>query len=89
MVKILRAIRVPANLLWAIEAMYQDTRANMVSPDGETGEFEIHVGVLLVDTLPPFIFVVALKYALRNDISGQEQVLGITITSRTSTKTLL
>ncbi len=54
MVKILRAYGVPPNLLRAIETMYRDTRAKVVTPDGETEEFEIHAGVLQGDTLPPF-----------------------------------
>ena len=72
MVKILRAYGVPPNLLRAIETMYRDTRAKVVTPDGETEEFEIHAGVLQGDTLAPFLFVVALDYALRKAISGRE-----------------
>ena len=86
MVKILRAYGVPPNLLRAIESMYRDTRAKVVTPDGETEEFEIHAGVLQGDTLAPFLFVVALDYALRKAISGREQELGFEITPRRSTR---
>ena len=66
--------------------MYRDTRAKVVTPDGETEEFEIHAGVLQGDTLAPFLFVVALDYALRKAISGREQELGFEITPRKSTR---
>ena len=64
------------------------TKAKVVNPDGETEEFGIHAGVLQVDTLAPFLFVVALDYALRNAITEQEQELGFLITPWRSTPNL-
>ncbi len=52
------------NFLRAIEAMYIDTRAVVVTPDGGTEEFDILAGVLHGDTLAPYLFIIALDYAL-------------------------
>ena len=84
MIKILRAYGVPPNLLRAIETMYRNTSAKVVTPDGESEEFRIHTGVLQGDTLAPFLFIIALDYALRNAISGREEELGFTLIHRQS-----
>ena len=65
MMKILKAYGVPPNLLRAIEAMYTDTRAVVLTPDGDTEEFDILAGVLQGDTLGPYFFIIALDYALQ------------------------
>ena len=54
MFKILKAYGVPPNLLNTIIALYTDTKAKVLSPDGETDLFEIAMGVLQGDTLAPF-----------------------------------
>ena len=46
MMKILKAYNIPPKLLSAIERMYENTRAKVISPDGETDMFEIKAGVL-------------------------------------------
>ena len=84
MMKILKAYCVPPNLLRAIGAIYSGTRARIVTPDGNTEEFDILAGVLQGDTLAPFLFIIALDHALRKAISGREQELGFTITPRKS-----
>lgn len=86
MLKILKAYRIPPNLLRVIEAMYKGTRAKVVTPDGISEEFEILAGVQQGDTLAPFLFVIALDYALRKAINGREQDLGFTITPRRSSR---
>ena len=65
MMQILRAYGIPPNLLRAIEKMYSNTKAKIVTPDGETDMFEITAGVLQGDTLAPFLFIIVLDYALR------------------------
>ena len=40
MIKILKAYGIPPSLLRAIEAMYTNTQAKVVSPDGETELFD-------------------------------------------------
>ena len=84
MMKILKAYGIPPNLLSAIDNMYTNTRAKVVTPDGETQEFDILAGVLQGDTLAPFLFIIVLDYALRQATSGMETELGFTITPRKS-----
>ena len=64
--------------------MYTGTRDKVVTPDGNSEEFDILVGVLQGDTLAPFLFIIVLDYALRQVISAREQELGFTITPRRS-----
>ena len=82
--KILKAYGVPPNLLATIEALYTNTKAKIRSPDGETEVFEIMKGVLQGDTLAPFLFVIALDYAMRKAIEGKEEEFGFTITPQQS-----
>ena len=84
MMRILRAYGIPPNLLRAIETMYSNTKAKIVTPDGETELFEITAGVLQGDTLAPFLFIIVLDYALRQAIDGKEEELGFTIHPRRS-----
>ena len=55
MMKILQAYDIPPNLISAITRMYENTRAKVISPDGETDFFEIKAGVLQGDTLTPYL----------------------------------
>ena len=80
MMQILKAYGVPPRLLGAIESMYKDTFARVLSPDGETAWFQILAGVLQGDTLAPFLFIIVLDYALRKAIDGQELELGFPVT---------
>ena len=64
--------------------MYTNTKANVISPDGETEMFDITAGVLQGDTLAPFTFVIVLDYAWRKAMDGKEEDLGFTITPRRS-----
>lgn len=84
MIRILNAYGIPPNLLRAIEKMYADTRAKVISPDGETELFDITAGVLQGDTLAPFLFIIVLDYAMRKAMAGKEEELGFTITPRKS-----
>ena len=84
MLRILKAYGIPPNLLRAIGTMYTNTRAKVISPDGETELFDITAGVLQGDTLAPFLFVIVLDYALRKAMAGKEEELGFTITQRKS-----
>ena len=84
MFKILKAYGVPPKLLNTIKVLYTNTRARVISPDGETDLFEIAKGVLQGDTLAPFLFVIVLDYAMRKAIEGREELFGFTITPRKS-----
>ena len=84
MMQILKAYGIPPNLLRAIERMYTNTKARVISPDGETEMFDITAGVLQGDTLAPFLFVIVLDHAMRQAVSGREEELGFTIHPRKS-----
>ena len=84
LIKILRAYGIPEKLVRAIEVMYTDTKAKVLSPDGETELFDILAGVLQGDTLAPYLFIIALDYALGKAINGREEELGFHIQRRQS-----
>ena len=84
MLKILRAYGIPEQLVNAIGQMYENTRAKVTSPDGETDLFELLAGVLQGDTLAPYLFVIVLDYALRIAIDGREEDLGFHLEKRKS-----
>ncbi len=48
----------------AVGKMYENTKAKVVSPDGETELFDLLAGVLQGDTLAPYLFIIVLDYAL-------------------------
>ena len=79
LMEILRAYGVPEKMVSAIVATYSQTWAKVRTPDGDTESFEILAGVLQGDTLAPFLFIVALDYALRCAIDGREEELGFTL----------
>ena len=84
MLKILRAYGIPQQVVEAIGRMYENTMAKVISPDGETAEFEILAGVLQGDTLAPYLFVIVLDFALRIAIEGREEELGFHLDRRRS-----
>ena len=84
LMEILRAYGVPEKIVSAISATYSETWAKVRTPDGDTEPFQILAGVLQGDTLAPFLFIVALDYALRCAINGREEELGFTLTRRAS-----
>ena len=65
MLKILKAYGLPNELVSTIGKMYENTRAKVISQDGETEEFDIVAGVLQGDTLAPYLFLIVLDYVLR------------------------
>ena len=65
MIKILQAYGIPERLVHAIETMYQNTKAQVLTPDGKTEHFDITAGVMQGDTLVPFLFIIVLDCALR------------------------
>ena len=79
MMKILKAYCIPPKLLCAIERMYENTRAKVISPDGETEQFEIKAGVLQGDTLAPYLFAIVLDHVMRRTFADRENELGFTL----------
>ena len=63
--KILLAYGIPKKIVDAIRELYDDTRARIISPDGETEEFEIFAGLLQGNTLAPYLFALVLDYAMQ------------------------
>ena len=84
MFKILAAYGIPPTLISAISIIYDDLKARVISPDGESDWFRIHAGVLQGDTLAPYLFIIVLDYVLRNAIEGREEQLGLTLERRRS-----
>ena len=84
MIQILKAYGIPQVITDAIDETYRNTRAKVISPDGDTELFDILAGVLQGDTLAPYLFIIILDYCLRIAISGREEELGFTIKPRQS-----
>ena len=53
----------PAKIVDSIGILYDDTEA--ITADGDIEFFRIFAGVLQDETLAPFLFIIALDYALR------------------------
>ena len=84
MMKILRAYGIPEQLVSAITKLYEDTRAKVLSPDGETNYFDILAGVLQGDTLAPYLFAIVIDYIMRKAIGDKTTELGFTLYPRRS-----
>ena len=82
--KILAAYSIPEELCNAIHALYENTRARILTPDGETDYFDLRAGVLQGDTLAPYIFVIVIDYIMRNTIGEDSEKLGFTLAKRKS-----
>ena len=83
LMEILKAYGIPAKIVDAIDILYEDTEAQVITPD-DTDFFRILAGVLQDDTLAPFLFIIALDYALRE--ATREAHTGFTLTTRHSTR---
>ena len=83
MLKILVAYGIPEIVTILIGKMYEETKAKVLSPDGETDLFNIQAGVLQGDTLAPYLFVIVIDYVMRTAI-GESTEMGFTIHPRKS-----
>ena len=81
--EILLAYGLPQETVNAISMHYQDSRAMVRSPDGDTDFFQIISGVLQGDTLAPYLFIICLDYALRISADKHKE-LGFTLEHRSS-----
>ena len=88
MFKILLAYGIPEKIVNAIICIYKNTKAKVMTPDGETVTFNILAGVLQGDTLAPFLFIIVLDYIMRQAIDGKEAELGLEIIPRRSRRSL-
>ena len=84
MLTILNSYGKPYELMMAIRIMYEDTTAKVVTPDGETGTFNILAGVLQGGTLSPYLFIIVIDYVMRTALKGREDKLGFQLRKRKS-----
>ena len=83
--KILKAYQIP-KLLKAIAKMYENTKAKVITLDGETGFFEVKTGVLQSDTLAPYFFAIVLDYVMRETYRGKKEKLGFKLQKQKSSR---
>lgn len=83
LMEIMEAYGIPPQIINAVKILYEDTEAQVLSPDGETDFFKISAGVLQGDTLAPLLFILALDYAMRKATSNPQQT-GFTLHPRLS-----
>ena len=60
MFKIFLAFGIPEKIVNAIEIMYTNNRAMVMTSDGETDYFDVITGVLQGDLLAPYLFTLVL-----------------------------
>ena len=83
MFEILALYGFPDKIIKAIKALYSNTKAKVITPDGETDLFDIVAGVLQGDTLAPLLFVTVLDYVLRISMD-ENNTKGLLLKPRTS-----
>ena len=68
MEQILQEYGLPKETVAAITILYRNIKVKVRSPDGNTEYFDIVAGVLQVDTLAPYLFIICLDYVLKTSI---------------------
>ena len=86
MFAILEAYGVPKTIVDAIKLIYEDSSAQVLTPDGETSFFDIVAGIFQGDTLAPFLFIIVLDYAIRQAFKISDSECGIVIEPRRSVR---
>ena len=76
---ILKAYGIPTTIIDAIKLIYENSAAQVITPDGETSFFNILAGIFQGDTLAPFLFIVCLDYALKEAFKISDGNCGIII----------
>jgi hypothetical protein len=84
MFQILKAYGIPRVIIDAIKAIYTNSSALVISPEGDSEPFQILAGVLQGDTLAPFLFIVVLDYIMRHALKDINHCTGIVIEERKS-----
>ena len=84
MFKILEAYGIPPSIVNAIKLIYENSSAQVLTPDGETAFFNITSGIFQGDTLAPFLFIIVLDYALKEAFKMSDTNTGIIIEPRRS-----
>ena len=86
MFSILEAYGIPPMIVQAIKLIYENSSAQVLTPDGETSFFEILAGIFQGDTLAPFLFIIVLDYALKEAFKTSQKECGIVIEPRRSSR---
>ena len=81
--QILHAYGISEKIVKAIQILYVNTSAVVLTPEGETTNFNINTGVLQGNPLAPYLFIIVLDYTLRTAIDERE---GLTLTRRRSSR---
>ena len=68
MFQFLKLYGIPKQIIEAIKVLYTNTKATILTPDGETPSFPIKAGILQRDTLAPFLYIIVVDYILRMSI---------------------
>lgn len=84
MFRILEAYGIPSSIVDAIKLIYENSSAQVLTPDGETSFFDITSGIFQGDTLAPFLFIVVLDYTLKQAFNVSESNTGVVIQPRRS-----
>ena len=79
MFQILEAYGVPSIIVEAIKLIYENSAAQVITPDGETSFFNILAGIFQGDTLAPFLFIIVLDYTLKQAFKISDDECGIII----------
>ena len=69
-----------------LKKIYENTKANVIIPDGETNFLEVKAGVLQDDTLAPYLFAIVLDYVMRETYRGRKEELGFKLQKRKSSR---
>ena len=77
--KILLAYGIPKEIVDLIGLFYLNTKAKIITSDGETDLFDIVAGVLQGDTLAPYLFIIVLDYCMSIALANVPDA-GFTIT---------
>ena len=80
--KILRAYGIPDELVKAVSLIYENTRAKILSPDGDTEFFDTLASVLQGDALAPYLFAIVIDYTMRQAVGDQQLALGFKLDKR-------
>ena len=68
MLEILALYGIPEQLIKAIQVLYTNTTATIYTPDGGTEPIDIKAGILQVDKLAPFLFIIVVDYIWRMSV---------------------
>ena len=73
-------------IIHVIKLIYENSCAQVVTPDGETTFIDIISGIFQGDTLAPFIFIIVLDYALRQAYLVANSETGIVLEPRNGSR---